>query len=615
MTSAAEGPPNDGAPQSARGETAPTIVHGELATPVEEQCLHLRGVEIKQLQGFKHDPQAGRLGRLLGMRVVGFDRVIVGFNGSIIEFDGAEHQRLEAGARSKARMQLRGVFKIRQCERQQKYIAYGSGVKGAVKCRVDVEAFKFGHRREYVYDGLQVFVGLPSAGGKVKSTNVLREMRALHEERGEPGRRAVRFIVEGDPVEDVGLARAHERMRDYGTRSKGLVCVRDFVNDPWILDQVGVAHDGIDNCIDEFLRQNVAESRKGNAVVLTNPGRRKVAQGKVSPHETYGDCTRRLAEYSRLTPKAFEQFLRRTKSSNFQATSMPVDPDAPGRKSVFKINTDKHPYSQNTIEACIYCQRKRRDGESPLQICSGCKTVRFCNREHQVAFWPQHKAFCKEATKMQTLQDEAEKLLPRKALGLPTLRYQVRLVEDWAEIHRYTLTQAMAGKFHMSDPPIDFRSQCFEFQLKFRPEREGNPSTSFVLVSADVRRILDHPGASNMATMLPEIENAHAEERASGTKGFLGIFLCLYQIDNSQLWVTACAIYAHDIAPVRPSDRPWYWFPKYCAHFGLAFRRVGPPPSPQKPGLMGKESNKWVWKERTLEELAAQGIASSKVAV
>lgn len=34
-----------------------------------------------------------------------------------------------------------------------------------------------------------------------------------------------------------------------------------------------------------------------------------------------------------------------------------------------------------------------------LKICSGCKSVAFCGREHQLQFWPQHKADCKRISK------------------------------------------------------------------------------------------------------------------------------------------------------------------------------------------------------------------------
>ncbi|KAJ7512537.1 hypothetical protein B0H11DRAFT_485303 [Mycena galericulata] len=277
---------------------------------------------------------------------------------------------------------------------------------------------------------------------------------------------------------------------------------------------------------------------------------------------------------------------------------MQIDPDAPGRKSVFKINTDKLAYSRNCPEACLHCHRKRGDGEKPLPLCNGCLRVRFCNREHQVAGWPQHKVFCKQQAQIRQNYEEAEKIHSYKPLGLPSLQEQLRLVEDWAEIHRFTLAEAMAWAFSISHPPLDFRSQYFHFRLKFRPESEGNPSTSFSLVGAEVVPIRGCPLAHLIATKMPYLESVDAEERAAGTTGFLGMFTCLYQIDNTQAWISTSEIYDGDIPSHRP-NKPWFWFPKYCIDLGLAFRIVGPHTNlnSRKPGFMERKGKKWVWEE------------------
>ncbi|KAJ7731134.1 hypothetical protein DFH07DRAFT_781359 [Mycena maculata] len=173
----------------------------------------------------------------------------------------------------------------------------------------------------------------------------------------------------------------------------------------------------------------------------------------------------------------------------------------------------------------------------------------------------------------------------------------------------------MAWAFHISNPPVDFRSQYFEFRLHFRPESEGNPSTSFYFICAEVRPVLGSPFAQCMKPAKPYLEQIAVEEKAAGTKDFLGMFTCLCRSFDplTMAWISTSEIYGRGIPSHRPSDKPWYWFPGYCIDLGLAFRVVGPSgTSSWKPGLMGKEKGKWVWKERSIQELALHGISLSR---
>ncbi|KAJ7811240.1 hypothetical protein B0H14DRAFT_3880206 [Mycena olivaceomarginata] len=287
---------------------------------------------------------------------------------------------------------------------------------------------------------------------------------------------------------------------------------------------------------------------------------------------------------------------------------MPIDPDAPGRKAVFKMITDKLAYSNNTPEACVYCERKRGNKEEPLPLCGGCRSVRFCNSEHQKAYWPQHKAFCKATQKQKQLRDEFESKggAPSR---LAVYEHRRRILEDWSEVHAYSLAQARAWAFDQSTVPMNCRSQYFEFRVKFRPEGQDNPSTSFSLESAAVLPVRGNP-SPQIAIMLPLVESTEAEERARGTKGFLGKFICVYVIDGIPLWVSASYLYEDEIprGVQRHEHMPWYWFPEYCCDFGLVFRLVGPRSDNWQPGIMGKKGNKWVWREYTPEERAAQGL-------
>ncbi|KAJ7484477.1 hypothetical protein FB451DRAFT_1436236 [Mycena latifolia] len=166
-------------------------------------------------------------------------------------------------------------------------------------------------------------------------------------------------------------------------------------------------------------------------------------------------------------------------------------------------------------EACAYCEKKRGTGEKALPLCTGCLSVRFCSREHQVAFWPQHKVFCKQQEKDRKANAILEEMRQQNAPGSVPYQDLLRLVEDWQELHRHSLEGARAWALHISDPPMDFRLQYFRFHLKYRPESEGNPSTSFTLISAEVcdRSALGGREAMSLASYLPSIQSADADIR------------------------------------------------------------------------------------------------------
>jgi hypothetical protein len=77
---------------------------------------------------------------------------------------------------------------------------------------------------------------------------------------------------------------------------------------------------------------------------------------------------------------------------------------------------------------------------------------------------------------------------PQHPCGMPSLQERRYIPEDWNELQRRSIEQAMASINRVT--PIDFRTQYAYFTLMYRPESGGNPSSAFVLQSIS---ILDDP--------------------------------------------------------------------------------------------------------------------------
>jgi hypothetical protein len=106
------------------------------------------------------------------------------------------------------------------------------------------------------------------------------------------------------------------------------------------------------------------------------------------------------------------------------------------------------------------------------------------SREHQIKFWPSHKAFCKQQQKAHQALEQHCAHGPQHICGLPPLTERKVILEDWTELHRRSIEQAMASATHVN--PIDFKKQYAHFTLAYRPESGGNPSNAFTLQSTSI---------------------------------------------------------------------------------------------------------------------------------
>jgi len=67
------------------------------------------------------------------------------------------------------------------------------------------------------------------------------------------------------------------------------------------------------------------------------------------------------------------------------------------------MSTDDHNNNDDVPDACANCG-KGEEGSVSLKACTACKSVKYCNRDCQIAHRPQHKKECKKRAK--ELHDE-----------------------------------------------------------------------------------------------------------------------------------------------------------------------------------------------------------------
>jgi len=127
---------------------------------------------------------------------------------------------------------------------------------------------------------------------------------------------------------------------------------------------------------------------------------------------------------------------------------------------------------------------------------------------------------------------------------------------------------------------------------------------------------------------LPDVEQTHREDHA-GEKGYMGTIVIFCEsrtsltggiyvhmrikdiVDGWPKWLTAKTIYDSHLPHYPVERRPhWFFSLKYALDKGLVFRECNPYRHTHcKPGIMEKEGSKWVWKEKSLEQLEAYDIS------
>lgn len=140
------------------------------------------------------------------------------------------------------------------------------------------------------------------------------------------------------------------------------------------------------------------------------------------------------------------------------------------------------------------------------------------SREHQVQFWPQHRAFCKQMQRSNEVN--SAHVHTKHTCGLPTLQERKWILEDWVQLHSHSVGRALYCALKRGDfNPTKTLKQHAVFTVAYSLESHGNPSDAFILESV---KASDNPGpgvSPSFDIITKKAAEANAEDAT--TRGFM----------------------------------------------------------------------------------------------
>lgn len=73
------------------------------------------------------------------------------------------------------------------------------------------------------------------------------------------------------------------------------------------------------------------------------------------------------------------------------------------------------------------------------------------------------------------------------ALGLPSLLERRQILEDWTEVHRHVIEQALVHAVYTHKPKVDLYRDYVTFHVAYQTESNCNPSTAFKLYNSSIQ--------------------------------------------------------------------------------------------------------------------------------
>ena len=139
-----------------------------------------------------------------------------------------------------------------------------------------------------------------------------------------------------------------------------------------------------------------------------------------------------------------------------------------------------HEYNWEKCRTCCddgrYEENEDTDGMTKigeLLICSGCKSVQYCCKEHQVKDQPKHKKFCKRFRKLiveyREVRDNRPLHSPKPAKPTPYPLHEIIESGDWQGLLQYLInhpTYDVNGEDDTPDRMLSLSLACSQDEIE-----------------------------------------------------------------------------------------------------------------------------------------------------
>lgn len=113
-----------------------------------------------------------------------------------------------------------------------------------------------------------------------------------------------------------------------------------------------------------------------------------------------------------------------------------------------------------------------------------------------------------------------------KALGLPSLTDRRLLIEDFNEVHRHSIEQALTAAVQTRPGGFNFYREHAVLVCSYRRDSGGNPSTCFTINDVIIRPDPDEPSYRSFRRSMV----APDEEMKREDPGYIGAMLTICQL-------------------------------------------------------------------------------------